>query len=84
MQDISKLRLQPLEKTQVTWAYRWCPALDMEKVSVQVEDTPEYGGWIGVNPFNTNDRWYISKQWYDDNYRVSMSKANVYPVEFLR
>ena len=81
MDNVTDIRCQPLVKTQMTWAYPWHSELCMEGVSVQKEDTPEVGGWIGINPFNTKDRWYISKQWFDDNYM--QVAVDGYPKKFL-
>ena len=44
------------------------PGMDMTGISVNQEDTPELGGMIAVNPANPNDKWYVAKQFFDDNY----------------
>lgn len=44
------------------------PGEDMTGISVNKEDTPEIGGMIAVNPFNGDDRWYVAKQFFEDNY----------------
>ena len=41
---------------------------DMTGISVNKEDTPELGGMIAVNPKNSEDRWYVAKQFFEDNY----------------
>ncbi len=41
---------------------------DMTGISVNKEDTPEVGGMIAVNPKNGEDRWYVAKQFFLDNY----------------
>lgn len=41
---------------------------DMTNISVNVEDTPEIGGMIAVNPLNNKDRWYVAKTFFEDNY----------------
>lgn len=48
--------------------YPWTPLQDMDHVSVSAEDTPEAGGMIAVNKDNPKDRWYVAKQFFDDNY----------------
>jgi len=41
---------------------------DLTGISVNKEDTPEEGGMIAVNPKNPEDRWYVAKQFFIDNY----------------
>jgi len=41
---------------------------DMTGISVNKEDTLETGGMIAVNPANGEDRWYVAKQFFEDNY----------------
>ena len=41
---------------------------DMKGISVSAEDTLEIGGMIAVNPDNGNDRWYIAKKFFEENY----------------
>ena len=36
-------------------------------ISVNQEDTPEVGGMIARNPKNHSDKWYVSKQYFEDN-----------------
>ena len=58
-----KKHLQPMEP--------WTPETDMTNVSVSPDDarlpTLE-GGMIAHNPDNLDDRWYVSKQFFEDNY----------------
>lgn len=44
------------------------PGEDLSSVSVSKEDTPELGGMIAVNPNNPNDKWYVSKEFFETNY----------------
>lgn len=44
---------------------------DMTGISVNKEDTPELGGMIAVNPKNGEDRWYVAKQFFLDNYELA-------------
>lgn len=41
---------------------------DLTGVSVNKEDTPEEGGMIAMNPKNPEDRWYVAKKFFEDNY----------------
>lgn len=41
---------------------------DMTGISVNKEDTPEVGGMIAVNVNNSEDRWYIAKNFFAENY----------------
>ncbi len=45
----------------------YVPGEDLTGVSVSERDTPEVGGMIaqGKEP---NDRWYVSKDFFNDNY----------------
>ena len=45
-----------------------CTLEDLTGISVNKEDTPELGGMIAVNPSNPEDRWYVAKQFFEDNY----------------
>jgi len=41
---------------------------DLAGISVSPEDTPEEGGMIAINPNNPNDKWYVAKKFFEDNY----------------
>ena len=41
---------------------------DLTGISVNKEDTPEPGGMIARNPINNDDRWYVAKRFFEDNY----------------
>ena len=43
---------------------------DLTGISVNKEDTPEVGGMIAVNPLNTEDKWYVAKKFFEDNYEL--------------
>ena len=47
------------------------PGEDFTGVSVNTEDTPEIGGMIAINPQNQEDRWYVAKKFFDDNYELA-------------
>lgn len=46
----------------------YIPGEDLTGISVNKEDTPELGGMIAVNPSNTEDRWYVARKFFMDNY----------------
>ena len=41
---------------------------NMAKISVYDGDTPGPGGMIAVNPDDHDDKWYVAKQFFEDNY----------------
>lgn len=41
---------------------------DLSGISVNIEDTPEEGGMIAINPVNPKDKWYVAKKFFEDNY----------------
>lgn len=46
----------------------YTPGEDLTGISVNKEDTPEIGGMIAVNKDNGEDRWYVAKKFFEDNY----------------
>jgi len=48
----------------------YIPGEDMAGISVSPEDTLEEGGMVAHNPQNPQDRWYIAKQFFLDNYEL--------------
>lgn len=46
----------------------YVPGEDMSEISVSPEDTPEPGGMVAVNINNPADKWYVAKQFFQDNY----------------
>ena len=46
----------------------YVPGEDLSDVSVSATDTPELGGMIAINPDNTDDKWYVAKKFFEDNY----------------
>ena len=42
--------------------------LEAQGVSVWAGDTPEVGGMIAYNPKSATDRWYVAKQFFEENY----------------
>ena len=63
MQNYRKKNVQPMRP--------YIPGEDMTGISVNKEDTPELGGMIAVNPKNSEDRWYVAKQFFLDNYELA-------------
>ncbi len=41
---------------------------DMSRISVANTDTPEVGGMIAVNSENSEDQWYVAKDFFEGNY----------------
>lgn len=50
---------------------------DLTGISVNKEDTPEEGGMIAVNPKNPEDRWYVAKQFFLDNYEEADDEDSI-------
>lgn len=46
----------------------YIPGESLDGVSVSEQDTPELGGMIAVNGSNPNDMWYVSKEFFENNY----------------
>ena len=44
---------------------------DMSGISVSEVDTPEKGGMIAVDKSNPDDKWYISKEFFNKNYELA-------------
>ena len=42
--------------------------LDAQGISVWDGDVPEEGGMVAVNPKNLDDKWYVAKAFFEDNY----------------
>lgn len=43
---------------------------DLTGISVNKEDTPEEGGMIAMNPKNPEDKWYVAKKFFQENYEL--------------
>lgn len=41
---------------------------DLTGISVSPQDTPAEGGMIAINPQNLEDKWYVSKDFFESNY----------------
>lgn len=46
----------------------YVPGEDLTGISVSAEDTPEEGGMIAINPKNPDDKWYVGKKFFQENY----------------
>ncbi len=44
---------------------------NLEGVSLSPEDIPEIGGMIAFNPENPSDRWYVAKDFFEQNYELA-------------
>lgn len=58
-----------------TWARPHVVGEDMTGVSVSEADKPLItngtpGGYIGTNPEDPSDQWYINPTWFDKNYQL--------------
>jgi len=60
--DYIKQTLQPMRP------YVEGEHLEAQGVSVWAGDVPEAGGMVAVNPKDPNDKWYVSKRFFADNY----------------
>jgi len=48
----------------------YIPGEDLSGISVSAEDTPEEGGMIAMNPDNPDDKWYVAKDYFLENYEA--------------
>ena len=55
-----KIGMQPMRP--------YIPGESLDGISVNKEDTPELGGMIAENPENEEDRWYVAKVFFEENY----------------
>jgi len=46
----------------------YIPGEDLTGVAVCQTNTPSLGGMIAVNPQNLVDKWYVSKDFFINNY----------------
>ena len=46
----------------------YIPGEDLTGISVNKEDTPELGGMIAINSSNSEDKWYVGKEFFFNNY----------------
>jgi hypothetical protein len=64
-------RVANYRKKKVQAMYPWTPDTDMTGVSVNHVDVLEEGGMIALNPADNRDRWYVSKQFFSENYEAA-------------
>ena len=46
----------------------YVPGEDLTGISVSKEDMPGLGGMVAVNPNNHDDKWYINRKFFEENY----------------
>ena len=54
----------------------YVPGEDLTGISVWEDDTPEEGGMIAVNPKDPKDVWYVSKAFFESNYKLADRHPN--------
>ncbi len=57
-------------RTELAEMRPYLPGEQLSGMSVSYVDTPESGGMIGRNPNNHDDKWYVGKQYFDDNFEL--------------
>jgi len=57
----------------------YVPGEDMTGVSVSKNDVLEDGGMIALNPDDANDRWYVSRAYFEENYEQVVDDEQVRP-----
>ena len=60
---------KPHEKKGITMIRDYVPGEDMEGRSVSPNDTLCAGGKIACSKDNSEDTWYISEEYYNENYK---------------
>lgn len=59
------------KRTNVAEMREYVMGEDLTNISVSKEDNPEQDmGMVARNPENHNDMWYVSKQYFQDNFEV--------------
>lgn len=48
--------------------------LEAQRVSVSPEDTPEEGGMVARNPHNHEDKWYVAKEYFLQNFEPLLAQ----------
>lgn len=48
----------------------YVPEEDLSDISVSAKDTPKKGGMIARNAENPKDQWYVSKDFFKQNYEA--------------
>lgn len=59
---------KPYIKKNVQMLRPYVEGEDMSRISVANTDTPEVGGMIAVNSENSEDQWYVAKDFFEGNY----------------
>lgn len=59
-------------KRSVSFMAEWTPDFDMTGVSISEPDkaagSPKEGDFVAINPKNTEDRWLVSKEYFEQNF----------------
>ena len=59
-------------RKQIAELAPWTPGFDMTRVSVSAADkeggSPKTGDMIARNPQNHDDKWLVSKSYFDENF----------------
>lgn len=63
--------LKGYRKKNIQMMRPYIPGENMDGVSVSEQDVLEEGGMIAVNESVDNDRWYIAKKFFVDNYELA-------------
>ena len=46
----------------------YVPGESMKGIAVNQDDELEEGGMIAINEYNSSDQWYVSKDYFEENY----------------
>lgn len=63
IQNYRKVGVQPMRP--------YIQGESLEGISINKEDTPEIGGMIAHNPKNPEDKWYVAKKFFEENYELA-------------
>lgn len=70
MNNEELLNFKHYRKTATQLLRPYVPGEDLTGISVNKEDIPELGGMIAINPKNHEDKWYVAKTFFNDNYEL--------------
>ena len=69
---MKKANFKKYIRKQIAELAKWDEMTDMSDVSVSPVDkengSPVYGDMIARNPKNHNDKWLVSKKYFEDNF----------------
>lgn len=55
----------------------YVPGEDLTGIIINHTDIIEEGGMIAKNPYYTDDKWYVSKQFFADNFELATSEKSL-------